>query len=582
MQQRSIMRICILVFLILVSFLNSGCGKGGDDESSSTPPPSKNYYMVAGTARGLIGTGLVLQNNETDDLVIDENGWFNFSKSIEEGSSCTVTILSQPTNPDQVCQVLNGSQVANGDSITDVEIRCEYGFIESFNSEINPDNWKSAAEYERSVVTGEMEYNLVTKSDYALNYLSFKDETCGSVSVDVSITDTEIIGTGIAKYTTVLESCGYHTSTAGEADGRRTGDVFAAVFIEGTQSPFQAYYQVYRCLNEQCENSEDIELLTPGTKGYVQFGEVGLNTLASILIDWDSLTPGQFSFQLNSDPVVNFDPVAAGAAIDSILANAPRKYMGIKTDLSNPDDMASMTATFDKVKVNGLPYDDFDNVSYLDGSLWGRTNGKVAIDSGRLLIETGKEYVGDQYTDDIFHSIDLSSNKLIIPNAEIVEADIELDSSTFVIDNGENLAEAHGLIEVEYRPAGVENTNYKNSFYVQAGIKEIPAGVVAQMRAFSCADSNCSGKQIDETQVFTMSVAKDVAHHFRVENVGNGLLNIVLDNAETLSFDMSGIPDFALMEFTRIMLRTMVRGTDTPGEEAFARAYFDNVQMASP
>ncbi|HSH28223.1 MAG TPA: hypothetical protein VK972_10735 [Wenzhouxiangella sp.] len=55
------------------------------------------------------GRGLVLQNNGGDDPAIAADGSFTFATPLADGSSCAVTVATQPTSPSQTCTVANGS-----------------------------------------------------------------------------------------------------------------------------------------------------------------------------------------------------------------------------------------------------------------------------------------------------------------------------------------------------------------------------------------------------------------------------------------------------------------------------------------
>jgi len=67
-----------------------------------------------GQVTGLLGSGLVLQNNGVDNLPVIANGGFNFATTIANGAMYKVTVQSQPTNPSQTCTVANGSGTASG------------------------------------------------------------------------------------------------------------------------------------------------------------------------------------------------------------------------------------------------------------------------------------------------------------------------------------------------------------------------------------------------------------------------------------------------------------------------------------
>jgi len=84
-----------------------------------------NIFPIGGTISGLVGTGMVLQDNATDNLNISGTGTLNFTFAtpIAAGSNYAVTILTQPSNPGQTCTVLNGTGTANG-PVNNVQIIC--------------------------------------------------------------------------------------------------------------------------------------------------------------------------------------------------------------------------------------------------------------------------------------------------------------------------------------------------------------------------------------------------------------------------------------------------------------------------
>ncbi len=60
----------------------------------SAPPPST--YAIGGSVSGLLGSGLVLQNNGVDDQAIAADGSFHFSTALASGAGFAVTVKSQP------------------------------------------------------------------------------------------------------------------------------------------------------------------------------------------------------------------------------------------------------------------------------------------------------------------------------------------------------------------------------------------------------------------------------------------------------------------------------------------------------
>ena len=82
-------------------------------------------YTIGGTVAGLSGTGLVLQNNAGDDLAVTVDGAFTFATVIEEGSTYAITVLTQPTAPNQTCMVVNSNDTVSGGNVTNVAVVCE-------------------------------------------------------------------------------------------------------------------------------------------------------------------------------------------------------------------------------------------------------------------------------------------------------------------------------------------------------------------------------------------------------------------------------------------------------------------------
>jgi ELWxxDGT repeat protein len=106
-----------LVAFGLLSILATAPKGGGEDGTPST-------YTVGGTVSGLVGSGLVLQNNSGDDLAISGNGAFTFATALADGRLYNVTVFSQPTSPPQTCAVTNGSGTLSGANATAVSINC--------------------------------------------------------------------------------------------------------------------------------------------------------------------------------------------------------------------------------------------------------------------------------------------------------------------------------------------------------------------------------------------------------------------------------------------------------------------------
>jgi uncharacterized delta-60 repeat protein len=79
---------------------------------------------IGGSVDGLVGTGLVLQQNGGDDLAIRRDGTFTFATALADGSAYAVTVLTQPGSPAQTCSVDNGSGTVGGSDVADVHVIC--------------------------------------------------------------------------------------------------------------------------------------------------------------------------------------------------------------------------------------------------------------------------------------------------------------------------------------------------------------------------------------------------------------------------------------------------------------------------
>jgi len=107
----------VTLFYACVTALLFACGPTEEAPTSS--------FTIGGTVSGLSDSGrIVVQNNEGDALAIDANGPFSFAISSENLTSYSVTTVTQPTNPNQICTIQNGSGNFTNENITNIEIVC--------------------------------------------------------------------------------------------------------------------------------------------------------------------------------------------------------------------------------------------------------------------------------------------------------------------------------------------------------------------------------------------------------------------------------------------------------------------------
>src|SRR4051794_38618736 len=92
--------LCTL-FLSFALLLLPACGGGGSGSPAT--------YSVGGTVSGLAGSGLVLLDNQGDNLSVSGSGSFTFATQLVSGSSYNVKVSTQPSNPTQNCVVNSGT-----------------------------------------------------------------------------------------------------------------------------------------------------------------------------------------------------------------------------------------------------------------------------------------------------------------------------------------------------------------------------------------------------------------------------------------------------------------------------------------
>lgn len=112
--------------LILIALSLTGlnaCGGGGSSSPTSSAGNIQSYNVNV-TVTGVLGSGLVLQNNLSDNLDVSSDGTYQFSQPIQSDGSYSVLVANQPSSPSQTCSVANGNGVVVGADISNITISC--------------------------------------------------------------------------------------------------------------------------------------------------------------------------------------------------------------------------------------------------------------------------------------------------------------------------------------------------------------------------------------------------------------------------------------------------------------------------
>jgi hypothetical protein len=81
-------------------------------------------YFIGGGVSGLQGSGLVLHLGSGQDVAVAANGSFMFPTPLTDGSAYAVTVGTQPSGPNQVCQVSAGTGSLAGSDVTNIAVTC--------------------------------------------------------------------------------------------------------------------------------------------------------------------------------------------------------------------------------------------------------------------------------------------------------------------------------------------------------------------------------------------------------------------------------------------------------------------------
>jgi len=109
---------CCCAALVLTA-----CGGGGESGDESLPG-KQNTYPIGGAVNGLLGSGLVLQNNGADNLAVNFSGDVSFASALPSGARYSVSVFRNPSNPAQTCNVTNPTGTVGSAAVTSVAVDC--------------------------------------------------------------------------------------------------------------------------------------------------------------------------------------------------------------------------------------------------------------------------------------------------------------------------------------------------------------------------------------------------------------------------------------------------------------------------
>ncbi len=149
--------------------------------SNTTPASifiSKNSgYTIGGSIAGLTSSGLVLQNNEADNLTIPANATsFQFATTVDYSGSYNVTVLQQPTG--LTCTLTNGSGSNVTSDVTNVQLTCAINILNYSNGPLVNGSGQGSGGNDASILQTNLGMNILGSTvNYNANFILADDFT---------------------------------------------------------------------------------------------------------------------------------------------------------------------------------------------------------------------------------------------------------------------------------------------------------------------------------------------------------------------------------------------------------------------
>src|SRR5258708_6201076 len=107
-----------MILSIVCAIPACGGGGGGGAPPPPPPPPPPATYSVTATVSGLVGSGLLLQNNSGTAVSVSQNGSVSFASGVSSGTVYAITVSANPVGPIQNCAVTNSAGTVGTANVT--------------------------------------------------------------------------------------------------------------------------------------------------------------------------------------------------------------------------------------------------------------------------------------------------------------------------------------------------------------------------------------------------------------------------------------------------------------------------------
>ena len=232
----------LLSTALVAGFLTAcgGGGGGGDTTAPPIQPPPTSTFSIGGNASSVNGTGLVLQNNGGDNLSVTASGSFTFATAVDDGATYDVTVLTQPSNPEQSCSVTNGSGTATA-NVTNVSVSCaDVSAVDTDGDGISDDDERTiyGTNWEDDDTDGDgyTDGDEIQTFDPSVNNFRFNPVVADVPEIRIEIQDTPVIGANI---TESQSSAVTESTTRAQSTSNTSSTTFGAsttLGVEASQS----------------------------------------------------------------------------------------------------------------------------------------------------------------------------------------------------------------------------------------------------------------------------------------------------------------------------------------------------------
>jgi hypothetical protein len=209
-------------------------------------------------------------------------------------------------------------------------------------ADFDPSKWTIGGKSSQ-LVQGGLQITLDQANTLASAPMSLVNTSPAALQADVTVNDLTATG---GQFTARLEAALYNDGTNGSGaapdtnqPGSQVGDVVAAIEM----SDADVSLVIVRCDTALCSRSTVVQALQ-------SLGTVTLGSTHALSMQWD-VTSHRVTFQLDKNPSVTVDPVAAGFPAPS-GPHRPSRQLAVRADPTSaaPTLAGSMTATFSSVQ----------------------------------------------------------------------------------------------------------------------------------------------------------------------------------------------------------------------------------------